>query len=146
MAFLIISIGIKLVYGNLIGPSLAYTTLADSEILATQSQTVQPKMDIKAIQASLEDVLKQYQVVINSTNRPEIAAKAAFAGMDGSVPRATRTATFRPNGTSKLFRPPPNGCFPPPGGKSPSRRSTPVAVSTSRTSDFKRWSKATIPW
>ncbi|MDR3587696.1 MAG: hypothetical protein P4L59_20645 [Desulfosporosinus sp.] len=69
ITFLILSIVIKVVYGNFLGPSLAYTTLANSEILAAQSQTVQPKMDIKAIQTSLEDVLKQYQKVINSSNK-----------------------------------------------------------------------------
>jgi len=70
--FLILTIAIiviKVVCGNLLGPSLAYTPLANSEILATQSQNMQPKMDIKSIQTSLEDVLKQYQEVINSTNK-----------------------------------------------------------------------------
>ena len=69
ITFLILSIVIKVVYGNFLEPSLAYTTLANSDILATQSQTMQPKMDIKAIQTSLEDVLKQYQEVINSSNK-----------------------------------------------------------------------------
>jgi len=69
ITFLILSIVIKIVYGNFLGPSVAYTTLANIDILATQSQNVQPKKDIKAIQTSLEDVLKQYQVVINSSNK-----------------------------------------------------------------------------
>ena len=69
ITFLILSIVIKVVNGNFLEPSFAYTTLANSEILATQSQTMQPKMDIKAIQNSLEDVLKQYQEVINSSNK-----------------------------------------------------------------------------
>lgn|GEM_PF-3247040 len=60
---------IKVVYGNLLGTSSAYTTLENSEISTTQSQTMQPKMDIKAIQTSLDDVLKQYQDVIESTNK-----------------------------------------------------------------------------
>jgi len=74
ITFLILSIVIKIVYGNFLEPSLAYTTLANSEILATQSQNMQPKPDIKAIQSSLEDVLKQYQVVINPTNKTSKAA------------------------------------------------------------------------
>ena len=67
ITLLIVSVVIKMVYGKLLAPSLAYTTLTDSEILATQSQTMQPKSDIKAIQTSLEDVLNQYQEIINST-------------------------------------------------------------------------------
>ena len=65
---LVFSIIIKVVFGNFIGPSVAYTTLANSDTLTTQSQTMQPKADIKAIQTSLEDVLKQYQEVINTSN------------------------------------------------------------------------------
>jgi len=66
IAFLIFSIAIKVVS---MWPSLAYTTLANSEISVTQSQNMQPKIDIIAIQTSLESVLKQYQEVINSTNK-----------------------------------------------------------------------------
>ncbi|MDR3543104.1 MAG: hypothetical protein P4L69_19385 [Desulfosporosinus sp.] len=69
ITILILSIAIKVVYGNLLGPSLTYTTLTDSTILAAQSQNRQPRMDIKAIQTSLEDVLKQYQGIINSSNK-----------------------------------------------------------------------------
>jgi len=74
ITFLLLIIVIKVVYGSFLGSSIAYTTLANSEILATQSQTVQPKTDIKAIQTSLEGVLKQYQAVINSTNKTNKAA------------------------------------------------------------------------
>ena len=63
ITIIIVTIVIKVVYGNLIGPSLAYTTLA------YPSQNTQPKMDIKATQTSLEDVLKQYQEVINSADK-----------------------------------------------------------------------------
>ena len=61
MTFLVliaVTIVIKVGYGNLLGPSLAY-----------QPQKIQPKMDKKLIQTSLEDVLKRYQEVINSTNK-----------------------------------------------------------------------------
>ncbi len=58
-----VTIAIKGGYGNSLGPSLAYTTLA------YQPQNIQPKMDIKAIQTSLEDVLKQYEEIINSTDK-----------------------------------------------------------------------------
>ncbi|MHB1406297.1 MAG: hypothetical protein ACYCV0_11995 [Desulfitobacteriaceae bacterium] len=65
----VVTIVIKVVYGNSLGPSLASTTLANSGILATQSENMQTKRDIRHLQASLEDVLKQYQEVINSTNK-----------------------------------------------------------------------------
>ena len=68
ITLLILSIVIKVVYGNLLGP-LAYTTLANSEILVAQPQNMQPKPDIRAIQTSLEGVIKRYQEVINSTNK-----------------------------------------------------------------------------
>ncbi|MDR3601011.1 MAG: hypothetical protein P4L49_11125 [Desulfosporosinus sp.] len=64
MTLLIVAIVIKGVHGN-----LRELSLANSEITATQSQNAQPKMDIKAIQTSLEEVLKQYQKVINSANK-----------------------------------------------------------------------------
>ncbi|SPF56414.1 conserved exported hypothetical protein [Candidatus Desulfosporosinus infrequens] len=64
ITIIIVTIVIKVVYGNFQGSSLAYTTLA------YQPQNfMQPRMDIKAIQTSLEDVLKQYQQVINSTDK-----------------------------------------------------------------------------
>ena len=63
LILIIFTVVIKVGYGNSLGPSSAYTTLA------YQPQNIQPKMDIKAIQTSLEDVLKQYQEVINSTNK-----------------------------------------------------------------------------
>ncbi|SPF51481.1 exported hypothetical protein [Candidatus Desulfosporosinus infrequens] len=69
IAFLILALVIKGVYGNIIRPSLAYTTLDNGEMLATQAQIMQPKMDIKAIQTSLEDVLQKYQEVIQSANK-----------------------------------------------------------------------------
>ncbi|MHB1653805.1 MAG: hypothetical protein ACYCVD_15220 [Desulfitobacteriaceae bacterium] len=56
--------------GNLVWPSLASNALtASTQISVTQPQNIQPKMDIKAIQTSLEDVLKQYQGLINSPNK-----------------------------------------------------------------------------
>lgn len=58
-----VTIVIKGGYGKSLGPATAYTTLA------YQPQSMQPKMDIKAIQTSLEDVLKQYQEAINSTSK-----------------------------------------------------------------------------
>lgn len=69
LTLIIVTIAIKIGNGNLLGSS-AYTTLASSEILATQSQNMEPKMDINAIQTSLENVVKQYQAVLsNSTNK-----------------------------------------------------------------------------
>ena len=87
---------IKVVYGNLLGTSSAYTTLENSEISTTQSQTMQPKMDIKAIQTSLDDVLKQYQDVIESTN------KANKATLVSEVDKLYSTAA-NDNTTSKRW-------------------------------------------
>jgi hypothetical protein len=58
-----VTVVIKGGYGQSLAPSSAYTTLA------YQPQSMQPRMDIKAIQTSLEDVLKQYQEAINSTSK-----------------------------------------------------------------------------
>lgn len=94
IAFLILTITfvIKVVYGNLLGTSLAYTTLANSEILATQAQTMQPKMDIKAIQSSLDEVLKQYQAVINSTNKMNKATLVSEVDKLYSIAASDNTA------------------------------------------------------
>jgi t-SNARE complex subunit (syntaxin) len=63
LILIIFTVVIKGGYGRSLGPSSAYTTLA------YQPHNIQPGMDIKAIQTSLEDVLKQYQEVINSTSK-----------------------------------------------------------------------------
>ena len=63
LILIIVTVVIKIGYGNSLGPSSAYTTLA------YQPQNMRPKIDIKEIQTSLEYVLKQYQDVIHSTSK-----------------------------------------------------------------------------
>jgi len=71
LVLIAVAVVLKIGYGNLLGTPSAYTTLA------YQPQNMVPKMDIKATQASLEDVLKQYQGLINSPNKMNKATLAS---------------------------------------------------------------------
>lgn len=71
--------------------------------------------------------------------RPQIAGKAFFVGMDGSVPKATATKDPTRNGTSRPTSLPPGWFYPLRGSTSPSRLSTPAAWSNSAGPVSRRW-------